>query len=294
MGAYNKGGIKFLCEIAKPHIAIITGVNEQHLATFKTMANLLSAEGGKELVQSLPGTGLAIFNANSDYLRPDFWQEEGLNKKIFCSTKERADYWAEAIRADKDEIFFRAFSKEISGLDLSAKLVGAYNVENLLLAISCARELGMTFWEIKEAVAKISSQRSALKLFSKNGIDILDATYSANPNSVLAHLEHLANWAGKKAVVMSSLIELGFSSDKNHSLIGAALAEKCDLAIITTDDGFEAIKSGAKELNADYKIIHLKEPAKIISRINEVFGGTGGVLLLESRVPKEVIAFFEK
>jgi UDP-N-acetylmuramoyl-tripeptide--D-alanyl-D-alanine ligase len=52
MGAYNKGGIKLLCNIVKPKIGIITGLNEQHLATFGSMENLISAEGGKELIES--------------------------------------------------------------------------------------------------------------------------------------------------------------------------------------------------------------------------------------------------
>ncbi len=49
MGSYKKGGIKLLCDIVKPKIGIVTGVNEQHMALFGSMENLLSAEGGKEL-----------------------------------------------------------------------------------------------------------------------------------------------------------------------------------------------------------------------------------------------------
>ena len=65
MGAYNRGGIKLLCDIVKPKIGIITGVNEQHLALFGSMENLLSAEGGKELIEALDkkmlvGVGLDV------------------------------------------------------------------------------------------------------------------------------------------------------------------------------------------------------------------------------------------
>ena len=66
MGAYNKGGIRLLCDIVKPKIGIITGVNEQHLAIFGSMENLLSAEGGKELIDSLPKDGIIFLNGKTN------------------------------------------------------------------------------------------------------------------------------------------------------------------------------------------------------------------------------------
>ncbi len=296
MGAYTKGGIKFLCDIAKPQIGIVTGTNEQHLATFGSWENLLSAEGGRELIESLPKTGVAIFNAANDFIKDSFKDDnrQELKKRIFCSTKEAADYWIETAMVDKNEVSFRVFSSEVNGLDIIAPVVGGYNIENILMAIACARELGMTFWEISQACLKIKPENSALKLFkTETGIEVLDAVYSANPTGVLAHLAHLRLWAGKKAVVMPSLIELGPAAKKNHLFIGKALGETSDLAIITTEEGFAYLRQGGAEAGADYKINYLSDPQKIISKLNE-FLRPGDVLLLESRVPKEVLAYFRK
>jgi len=65
MGAYNRGGIKLLCDIAKPKIGILTGINEQHMAIFGSQKNIV--KGKYELIESLPEDGLAIFNGDNEY-----------------------------------------------------------------------------------------------------------------------------------------------------------------------------------------------------------------------------------
>ena len=82
MGAYNKGGIKLLCDIVKPKIGMVTGVNQQHLATFGSMENLLSAEGGGELIDSLPADGMAFFNAKNEHCR-NLYQKTGIQKFLY-------------------------------------------------------------------------------------------------------------------------------------------------------------------------------------------------------------------
>jgi UDP-N-acetylmuramoyl-tripeptide--D-alanyl-D-alanine ligase len=67
IGAYNKGKIKEVCDVLNPKIGVVTGVNEQHLALFGSLENLLSAEGGQELADSLPKDGLLIVNGNNKY-----------------------------------------------------------------------------------------------------------------------------------------------------------------------------------------------------------------------------------
>jgi UDP-N-acetylmuramoyl-tripeptide--D-alanyl-D-alanine ligase len=69
MGAYRKGGIKLLAGILKPKIGVITGINEQHLALFGTMENLISAEGGIELAKSLPEDGALVLNGNNEIIK---------------------------------------------------------------------------------------------------------------------------------------------------------------------------------------------------------------------------------
>jgi UDP-N-acetylmuramoyl-tripeptide--D-alanyl-D-alanine ligase len=283
MGAYNKGGIKLLCNIAKPKIGIITGVNKQHLATFGSMENLISAEGGKELIESLPEDGLVIFNGENEILRK-IYQETKKKKKIVGISKKEFDLWAGNIKVKKEVLFFQVFTKNGEIADFNLNLIGAQNIQNLLLAICCARELGMSLKEISRAAKKIRKEQSGVRLIkTKDGLNIVDTTYSANPDSVISHLEYLKVWPGKRIIVMPCLIELGPASKEIHKKIGKKIYEVCDLAIIVTKDRFKEIKEEARE-----KAIFTENPREIHEKIKQ-FNGENDIILLEGRLPKEFL-----
>jgi UDP-N-acetylmuramoyl-tripeptide--D-alanyl-D-alanine ligase len=283
MGAYNKGGIKLLCDIAKPKIGTITGLNEQHLATFGSMENLISAEGGKELIESLPEDGLVIFNGENEILRK-IYHETKKKKRIVGISKKEFDLWAGNTKVKKEVLFFQVFTKDGEMEDFNLNLIGAQNIQNLLLAICCAKELGMSLEEISKAAKKIRQEQSGVKLIkTKDGLNIVDATYSANPDSVISHLEYLKVWPGKRVIVMPCLIELGLASKEIHKKIGKKIYEVCDLAIIVTKDRFKEIKEGAKE-----KAIFLENPGEIYERIKQ-FNGENDIILFEGRLPKEFL-----
>ncbi len=266
MAAYNKGGIRLLCDIAKPKIGIVTGVNEQHLATFGSMENLLSAEGGKELIESLsrsqpkivlrglPIDSMVFFNARNKYCVDLYEKTEEIKKFLYGE---------------------------------NVQLQGLENIEG---AKMIAKELGMQEKEIFRACQKIENKFPGIEIKKGiNGLNIIDATYSANPDGVIAHLEYLKTFSGKKIIVMSCLIELGKASKEIHQKIGWKIAEACDLAIITTKDRFKEIKKGALEKGMNEKNILFSENGKEIFEKIESFLEENNVILLEGRLPSEVI-----
>lgn len=287
MGAYNKGGIKLLSDIVKPKIGIITGVNEQHLATFGNIENLLSAEGGEELIESLPEDGLIIFNYDSLLLRERMAEKYDANIKnikFYSMFNEEAYLRIGNIKTEKESVSFTLFSKEGDKADFSVNLLGAHNLYNVLAAVCCAKNLGMTLQEIAKACNKIEIWQSGMQLKKGiGGLNIIDATYSANPDGVLAHLEYLKVWSGKKVIIMPCLIELGKFSQSVHKKIGEKIGQVCDLAIITTKDRFKEIEEGAGE-----KAIFLEETNKIFEKVRD-FCTEGDVVLLESRMPNKLI-----
>lgn len=277
MGAYNKGGIKLLCEIARPKIGIITGVNEQHLAVFGSMENLLSAEGGKELIESLPKEGFVVLNGNNKYCR-ELYQKVNLKKKLAGK-----DIKAQNIEVKKEFLSFK-----IDSVNFKINLLGEFWIENILMAILVAKELGMNLKEISKACQKIKPLPGAMKLIkTKSKLNIIDATYSANPNGVISHLEYLKLWRGKKVIVMPCLIELGEASERVHKNISQKIREICDLAIITTKECFPFLKKEAKE-----KVIFLQDSEKIFKKIKK-YSGKEDIILLESRVPGKLLDLLE-
>lgn len=250
MGAYNRGGIKLLCDMAKPKIGILTGINEQHMATFGSQENIIKAK--YELIESLPADGAAFFNAKNEY----------------C-----VQLYNQTLRLRSGQAKFKSilFGRE-------AKFFGG---ENILGAIAVARELGI--------MNEVLPQSNWLQIRKGiNGLNIIDSTYSANPTGVIAHLDYLKALPGKKIIVMPCLIELGKASKEVHRRIGAKIAEVCDLAIITTKDRFKEIKSGLGNTTRTL-LVEIERPKEIFDKIKK-FCEEGDVVLLESRVPKQLIS----
>lgn len=272
MGAYNRGGIKLLCSIAKPKIGIITGINSQHLATFGSQENIIKAKF--ELIDCLPDEGLAVLNWESELVRDNF-------KRDIPNIKYGEDIWAEGVVIEKNKVKFKACFKNGKSFKVEANLIGSQNIINLLCAIAVAKKLGMDFEEIISGIKKIKQNN----LFTSHKIDYLNFTYSSNPSSVLAHLEHLKLWPGKKIIIMPCLIELGKSSASVHASIGKKIDEVCDLAIITSKECFKNLKSN--------KAVFINNPNEVYDKIraNSSFES---VVLLEGRIPEKIINLLKK
>lgn len=281
MGAYNKGGISLLAKILKPKIGVITGVNEQHLALFGSMENLISAEGGRELIESLPEDGIVIFNGENKILRK-IYEETKIKKRIIFLEKE-GDLWAKNIKVEKEKIEFEIVTKEGEREKISLNLIGKQNVVNFLLGAMVAKELGLSLKEISRVAPKIKMEESGVVLKkTKNGIFLVDATYSSNPDAVFSHLDYLKVWETKKILIMPCLIELGPASKAIHRKIGEKISEVCDLAIITTKERFKEIKETAKE-----KVIFSENP-KEISKLLKTICQQGDIILLEGRINPKI------
>ncbi len=291
MGSYNKGGIKLLADIVKPKIGIVTGVNEQHLSLFGSLSNLLSAEGGGELAQALPKGGLLILNGDNKYCL-DLYKKTNIEKKIYTLSKGGidSDIWADEITMRKDNVSFVVLTKAKEMIPFSINVFGKQNVQNILGAILAAKQLGMSFEEIARASKNITGDQSGLFLKNgKHGVNVIDSSYSSNPNGVVADLEYLSIFPKKKVVIMPCLIELGRESAEIHERIGKEIGKICDLAIITTKEMFRQIKKGAVASGMNEKnIVFCERPEEILTRIS-IFCTKGDTILLEGRVPEKVI-----
>jgi len=291
MGSYKKGGIKLLCDIVKPEIGVVVGVNEQHLSLFGSLQNLLSAEGGGELAEALPQDGLLILNGDNKYCL-DLYKKTNKNKKTYSINRGKinSDIWAEDVAVTKNYVSFMAIDKNREAGHFQVNVLGKQNVQNLLAAILVARELGMDFGKISEACINIKQEQAGMLLkIGKHGIDIIDSSYSANPDGVLADLDYLSIFPQKKIIVMPCLIELGNKSAVIHEKIGQKIGKTCNLAIISTKENFESIKKGAVYAGMDAKNIIFCENPEDIYSIVTLQSTKGDTVLLEGRVPNKLI-----
>ena len=304
MGAYNRGGIKLLCDIVKPKIGVLTGINEQHMATFGSLENIIKAkyelieslprsESESSLLRGLPENGLAIFNGDNDYCY-ELYKKTKKPKKVYSlqSTISNlpVDLYTSSIAVNREFLSFKVIDKNGESAIFKANLLGEQNISNILASAVCAKELGMTLEEITKACQKIESWQGGVELKKGiNGLNIIDATYSANPDGVISHIDYLKIWPGKKVIIMPCLIELGKVSKRIHKEIGKKIGEVCDLSIITTREHFQEIGEGATEKGLKGEnILFTENPKEIFEKIKN-FCSHGDVVLLESRMPSQLI-----
>jgi UDP-N-acetylmuramoyl-tripeptide--D-alanyl-D-alanine ligase len=258
MGAYKIGEIKRICEIVKPKIGILTGINEQHLGLFGSLENIKKAKF--ELIESLPPNGLAVFNGENKYVAEMAGKWEG--KKIIYTTKYE-------------------MNTKIRNYEKFPK----HYLLNLAGAIEVAKYLGMVDEEIEKAIREIDFTAKTFKIYTgKNKVLIIDDTYSANPDGVLAALDYLGSrLESTKIVIMPCLIELGEAASAVHQKIGRKIKDISDFAIIITPDYFRDIKKEAGD-----KALLMKNSGRIGDFLkNKLNSNT--VILLEGRIPQNII-----
>jgi UDP-N-acetylmuramoyl-tripeptide--D-alanyl-D-alanine ligase len=250
MGAYERGRIEEDCKIVQPKIGILTGINQQHMATFGSQENII--KGKNEIFECLPENGIKI-------------------------RKENLKFQVADIVVNKESVLFK-----INGIDFKVNLMGKHNIDNVLLAVSCAKELGMSLEEISRACLKIKPEEGGMKIIKRGNVTILDSSYSANPTGVIADLEYLKLYQGKKAIVMPCLIELGKASGEVHVKIAEKIDEVCDLAIIVTKECFNNICQKTK------KALFIDNPQGVLKKLKE-FNGKEDIILLEGRISKKIV-----
>lgn len=259
MGAYKKGEIADICQLVQPDISVVTGINEQHLAIFGSLKNLIEAK--YEIVEALPQGGIAIFNGANRYCT-QMAQKAAKKFKTILYQKEQK------------------LEKKIS-------LVGQHYLENISAAIIVAKEMGMKDAEIKAALAKLKpASRGLRKTRGIDQITFIDDTFSSNPHGFLAALDHLQKFRAKtKIVITPGIIELGSASARVHRKIGEKMQKVAGLIILTDDNFLNDIKKGMGKKAA--RVIVESYPNKIIALLKEKPPNV--VVLLEGRLPAKII-----
>ncbi|MDD3735327.1 MAG: Mur ligase family protein [Candidatus Pacebacteria bacterium] len=288
----KKGTIKKSAKVFKPQIGVLTGISQQHIRFFKDLDQLSQVK--YELIEALPEDGMAFFNGSNDICQK-LAKRTTKPKIIYSLNKtENSDIWAENINQTQDSVSFEVKRKKGRGFKIEAPILGKNQVENLLGAIAVSLSLGMTIPEIRNGAGKVQNPFSSLKKReNKKGVFIIEDLFSENPNGVLAALDYLKIFNGKKIIIMPCLIELGKASDSIHETIGRKIGKVCDFAIITTPFYFSALKRGAIAEGMNEKnILQFSDPQKI-KQIISPYLKRGNIILLEGRLPLSIINLFD-
>jgi UDP-N-acetylmuramoyl-tripeptide--D-alanyl-D-alanine ligase len=209
MGANHQGEIAELCEIAMPNYGLITNIGKEHLEGFGSIEGVAKAES--ELYQYLlANNGKILVNMN------DAWLSNMTKrfKQYYGYGHPSSDNFYAGGKLLRSSPTIEA---EIEGIRFTSVLMGDYNFDNILAAVTIGKLFGVDINDIQEAISNYTPQnnRSQIIETDKNWL-LLDA-YNANPSSMELALKNFAlSKANNKTIILGDMFELGKHADFEH------------------------------------------------------------------------------
>lgn len=265
MGAYKRGEIAEMCEVVHPKIGILTAVNDQHLSLFGSLENTKKAK--YELIKSLPKDGIGLFNGNNENVL-GLYRTTRRNKVLYSvdGPEKGTGITATDVKVGKRSVQFAVLLND-KKMRFEAPLLGAHAIENILPGIYLADRLGMSEREVRNAVLSLRPVTKTMIYHAlQNGVTIIDDTFNANPDAVIAALRYAATYKGKKILVMQPMIELGKKAKDEHLRVGRVIGEVCDALIVTNKNFLPSLKSGIDRSSGkcEVKLMHAAEAAEYL------------------------------
>ncbi len=274
MGARKRYEIKELTDIVKPDLAVLTWIGVQHLDTFKTIDNIIKTKF--EIVENLKEGGVAFLNTDCEYIR----NYPVADKKIITFGFENADYTAKNIKYTNEGTSFDIYYSDEFLLDVEVKLLGKYNVYNLLVSVAVAHYLGLSLNQIKASTYTIQSVKNRLEIKNNKKLTIIDDSYNSNPLGFLMALTVLGQMYGEKYLITPGMVELGDLCEEEHKKVAGKIDQTVDFIILTGENGL-ILKQYLNSKNV-YLAKDFKDAMDIFHKI---YDGREAILLLENDLP---------
>jgi UDP-N-acetylmuramoyl-tripeptide--D-alanyl-D-alanine ligase len=212
MGANHRGEIASYCTYTLPTHGIITNCGKAHLEGFGGEEGVRKGKG--ELYDHLRAQGGAAFVMwDYDYLRE---MSKGIGEIITYGTAD-ADVTGHATQS---EPFLEVAITKGVEINIQTKLVGEYNLPNVLVAAATGHHFGVPARSIQSAIEKYTPSNSRSQLIEKGSNKIILDAYNANPSSMRLAIENLAKLpADNKVLLLGAMAELGEGSLQEHRSI---------------------------------------------------------------------------
>lgn len=277
MGFYVPGEIAFLCEIAQPQIGVVSNIGTVHAERAGSQENIFL--GKSELVQALPAApeGIAILNFDDPWVRK--MEEKTRARVFFYGLSPEAHLWADGVEGlGLEGIRFRLHYRNET-LYVRVPMIGRHSVHTALRAAAVGLVEGLTWQEIFDGLRQGNSQLRLVAVRSVTGALILDDTYNASPESMLAALNLLSELDGRKLAVLGDMLELGPYEQQGHEMVGRRAAQVTAMLLTLGERGHLIAKAARLAGMQAERVLEFDEPEPVIDWLRNNLASTDAVLV---------------
>jgi UDP-N-acetylmuramoyl-tripeptide--D-alanyl-D-alanine ligase len=267
LGMNHPGEIAYLANLARPTVALVNNAQREHqefMATVKAVA----LENGS-VFESMGASGVAVYPAGEEFTA--LWAGMGaLRASITFGTGPGADlvlagsewqrgHWQVSVNTPAGQLAFELH------------IAGRHNVRNAMAAAACALSAGVPLAAIAQGLASftpVQGRSRALEVtVTGRALTLVDDTYNANPDSVRAAIDVLAELPGPRLLVLGDMGEVGDQGPQFHREIGDYARERAIESLFTL--GEQAAAMGGRHfakvesLNAAV-LAHLPQVASVL------------------------------
>ncbi|MSY83453.1 MAG: UDP-N-acetylmuramoyl-tripeptide--D-alanyl-D-alanine ligase [Actinobacteria bacterium] len=250
MGARGRGHIAELCALVRPDVSVVLNVGQAHLGEFGSREAIAEAKG--ELVEALAADGTAVLNAGDE--RVAAMAARTSARVVSFGDVPGADVRVEDLVLDRlGRPTFRLVTADAAA-EVTLRLVGAHQALNAAAAAATALAAGLDLADVATSLAQVetlSQWRMELRELDR-GVVVLNDSYNANPDSVVAALEALVSIAAddsstRTIAVLGEMRELGDAHEAEHRGVGARAAELGVDRVVVVGEAARGIHEGAGE-----------------------------------------------
>ena len=240
LGASHQGEINYTSNLVQPHVAGIINIGTAHLGEFGGRDGICHAKS--EIYAHIAKTGTSIVPAADDFT--DMIRQAVQTEQVL-SFGENGDVFATEIELHPQSSSFTLNTP--NGLrQVNLPFAGEHNVQNATAATAFALAIGIALNDIVTGLEQATGAKGRLNFIAAKNHLFIDDTYNANPTSMRAAAEVLAQQEGVKVMVIGDIGELGASAAQQHYMLGRDLVATGVNFVVAVGEFAPATQEGAR------------------------------------------------
>jgi UDP-N-acetylmuramoyl-tripeptide--D-alanyl-D-alanine ligase len=275
IGMNHPGEIAPLAALARPEAAIITNIGVAHIEYMGSREAIAQEKGA--LAEAVPLDGTVILNADDD-MTPSIAAR--CRAKILTAGITGGEVRATDLRTLSDGMEF-TLSHAGQSVRATLPVLGEHMVRNAALACAAGIALGLTLEECAKGLRSLELSKGRLQQKQLGGFTVLDDSYNANPDSMVAGLATLASLpgSGRRIAVLGRMGELGGEAERGHRRVGNAAGDYKIAGLIAVGEQANWIAEAARTSGVEH-VVHVPDTASAVAALRD-FGRAGDVVLVK-------------